>query len=166
MFDLSEFCLEHVKEVGAEQPGPASSLAGAHLMILACSEFDSWLMELCTTSVSPPTLHPMVSKFVGYGYRHKRRGLQTSELAGLLGAFDGDAKQRFSSTLKDNEEMVQRFNDGVERRHSTAHDVKSLNELPTPSDVESFIESARFVAKSFASEWTTAVEDSLAALSL
>lgn len=118
-----EACQAHLESSGATGTEIEAYLT-RYLLILICATFEEEIESLIIERAAKsgdPGLESFVRSAVGQVFR----SLKTSEIAGLLGRFGVDYKERFRQELTNTERAETFFNNIVTNRHDTAHSVGS-----------------------------------------
>jgi hypothetical protein len=90
-----------------------------YILVIICAEFEKSVLDLIVKRVEK-TKDTEVTTFVDSIIYKQFRRVRTSEMAGLLGSFNMELKNRFNGEINNTDEQVS-FNNIVNNRHNMAH---------------------------------------------
>lgn len=135
-----DVCKKHLNDSGAWGTEIEIYLTGC-LLVFMCATFEEHVEGLVNVRVSKSQDAPLVA-FVRSATSQLFRSLKTSEIAGLLGRFGDEYRERFNIEMNQNQRAATFFNNLVLKRHGTAH--KAGSDL-TFSEVVGFYSEAHSV---------------------
>lgn len=114
-----EACERHLQSSGAIGTEIEAFLT-RYMMVLMCASFEEQIEELVNARAAK-SQDVALASFVRSAVGQVFRSVKTSEIAGLLGRFGQDHKERFQDEMKKNERAETFYNNIVMNRHDTAH---------------------------------------------
>ncbi len=112
-------CAEHIQKSSAAGTEIESYLT-QHLLVFMCAAFEEHIEDLVHARVGKSG-DAAIASFARSATSQLFRSLKTTEIAGLLGRFGKESKERFQDEMKRNQRAETFFNNIVTNRHEVAH---------------------------------------------
>lgn len=115
-----EQCLNHLSTT--ETLGsPVESYLTRYLNIIIYAAFEDEIKKIIVRTIGEKYNDPILSNYLNNSLNKLCRSIKSSEIAGLLGYFSPEIKERFTESIKiENVEIA--FNNIVISRHKIAHE--------------------------------------------
>ncbi|MBU2578154.1 hypothetical protein KKA69_05000 [Patescibacteria group bacterium] len=139
-----EACREHLERSSAFNSEVEIFLT-RYLMVLMCASFEEKIKELVNVRARDSNDKAIIS-FVSSALDRLVRSVKSGEIAGLLGRFGEQYKNRFQMRMKEAEVAEMYFNNIVVNRHDTAH---SRGSNVTFSELVKFYDEGHVVLDAF-----------------
>jgi hypothetical protein len=114
---LIDECERHLDQTGSLGT-PVESYLTQHALVILCAEVQTEIYRIIETRAAK-SADIALQQFTIAASKRVLRSVKTSEIAGLMGYFGSEIKDRFAAAL--NERDVTVYNNAVQNRHDVAH---------------------------------------------